>query len=175
MLNNKKHNVHIYNPDYSLQVKIGVKDMDQLFTTKSVSRAQTYMGQLSQELLDECVGTMKMLRVAYQNLKSNPTQTNPSLPQIVDTSFSIKTHTAQGGNILASSLASSLQRHAEQALLEGLSSKTISIMDWHIDSLNLFLKKNIKGYGGDAGEALLRELGKLEPNKPKNSKISTAA
>lgn len=157
--------VEIYDPDFSLQAKIGVPNLDEIFTKDVIKRAQETVEESSVVFLEESSKAMKGLRTAFNDLEKNPTQMNPSLLSVINAAFSIKSKTGQAGNVLASTLAQSLQRHSEQALLEGTPSKMIEILGWHVDSLEIFLKKNIHGYGGEAGEAFLRELSQLQPNR----------
>jgi len=159
----KNNLTRIYEPDYSLKAKIGVEDLNQIFTKEVISKAQEAIENSSAIILNECLKMMIELQKAFIDLENNKTRT--SIQEIIDLSFSIKSKTGQYGNILASNLAKSLQLHAEQMLENKPTNKAINIINWHINSLNLFLEKNIKGYGGKAGEALLREINNLQINK----------
>ena len=163
-----KNTVRIIEPDYSLQVKIGVSNLDTIFTKDIVGRAQHAIEESTDGFLDASSRTLQDLLIAHSDFKQNPSQANPALPRIIETSFTIKSQSSQGGNALASTLAGSLQRHAESILVNDMPENMISLMDWHIDNLKLFLKKKVQGYGGKDGESLLREIGRLPVNRQGN-------
>lgn len=163
-----KSTVRIIEPDYGLQAKIGVSNLDDIFTKDIVARAQHVIEESTSTFLEASSKTLQDLLIAHSNFKQSPTQTNPALASIIEISFMVKSQSSQGGNALASTLAGSLQRHAESILINGGPDKILPLMDWHIENLKLFLKKKVQGYGGKAGESLLREIGRLPVNRQGN-------
>lgn len=163
-----KNAVRIFEPDHSLQAKIGITNLDEIFTKDIVARAQHAIEDATDSFIEASSDTLQKLLVAYSDFRCDPTQKNPALSRMIETAFAIKSQSSQGGNALAATIAGSLQRHAEHVLVNGKAEKMIPLMDWHIDNLKLFLKKKVKGYGGSAGESLLREIGKLPVNRKGN-------
>jgi len=157
--------VRIYEPDKSLHAKIGNVSLDKVFTPEVVSRAQTVIHDSIGDLLAECHKVMRDLTKDYKRFSIKPTKDNPALPLIVEKAFSIKSKSNQGGNILASRIAESLQNHSESVLKNGPDIKTLKLVNWHVQTLDLFLRSKYEGYGGSAGEALMREITNLPANK----------
>lgn len=158
--------VKIYEPDRSLQIKVGTTNLDQVFTKEAIENAQKVIENSSEGFLDECQKLMDDLTSAFDVLKKDPNPTKEELQQVIDNAFSIKSKTGLGGYTLASDLAKSLQLHAEQALEEGFEDKkVVSILEWHVQSLQQFLKMKVKGNGGATGEAILQEIARLAPEQ----------
>ncbi len=167
-MNETEEAIRVYEPDRSLQIKVGVTNLDHVFTSKAISAAQAVIEESAEDFLNDSLELMEDLVVSYQAVLNYPAPVkNPFISKIVDASFSLKTKTGQGGYIMASVLAKSLQLHAEQADVEGLSPRTLEIMGWHIESIQQFLSMKLKGTGGETGDAILRELRRISPSQPK--------
>ena len=167
MINDKdpSEGVKIYAPDRSLQIKIGVQNLDQVFSASSVQTAQNLIEQSSDTFMEESLELMKDLHESFKNLTANPKTENQALAKVIDDAFLIKTKTGVGGYTLISNLAKSLQLNAEGAQKEGLTGKTMEVLGWHVHGLDQFMRLRIKGNGGDLGEAIMNEIMQLPANQ----------
>lgn len=165
MLETDKDKVRIYKPDRSLQIKIGVPNLDQVFTKQSVDSAQKVIEDSSDTFRTESAALMDAIVTYFRILQANPSAARDPLNKIVDAAFRMKSQVGLGGYPLASRLAKSLQQHAEKTLREGLSAHALELLDWHVNSLSQFLKLGLKGDGGPTGEAILKELERICPEE----------
>jgi len=160
--------VKIYAPDRSLQIKIGVPNLDKVFTPAALEAAQSVITNSSDSFLNDGLVQMDALKQAFQALRDNPSQDSAALGKVIDASFAIKTDMGLGGYTLIASLAKSLQLHAEQAKQRGLSAKTMELLKWHLDGVQQCLNLRIKGTGGATGEAILKEIERLDEIRDDN-------
>lgn len=151
--------VKIYAPDTSLQKKIGVRP-DRLFTSQAVSAAQKVIAKLADEFLEESVARLDDLVALNKQMQTTPESALRLMPSMVDAAFSIKAQAGQAGYDLAATLAKSLQLHCEQ-IKNQLSSKDLSLIQWHVVSIGQLLRQKIKGDGGKIGQVILEELKRL--------------
>lgn len=153
-------NVKIFEPDRSLQIKIGVPNLDSVFTSKAIMAAQCLLDESSEALLDDTAVVLDELSLALDDLETARTdhEKKEAIDRIVASSFGLKTKAGQGGYDLLSRLAKSLQLYAEQAQEEGLPEKGLMMIGWFIQSLGQVAKLRIKGDGGMTGQAILMEV-----------------
>lgn len=157
--------VRIHEPDRGLQIKVGMTNLDQVFTPKLVEESQTLIEESAESFWEESLVLMESVKKTIAALQTASGNEGPALKQLVDDAFAIKTKTGIGGYTLITALAKSLQHHAECAQKDGLSAKLMAALKWHIDSMEQFFTLRLKGDGGATGAAIMKELARLEPNQ----------
>lgn len=165
MSESDKDKVRIYRPDHSLQIRIGMPSLDQVFTHRTVEEAQHVIEESSDTLRAESDVLMDAIATYFSLLQANPSAPKDSLNKIIDAAFRLKSQTGLSGYALASRLAKSLQQHAEKTLHDGLTPHALHLLEWHVKSLGQFLKLGLKGDGGPVGKAILQELIRICPEE----------
>ncbi len=174
MQNAVRSDVHILDPDRSLQIKIGVRDLDQVFRAETIKAAEGVIEKSSDRLLSDSLAYLERLQKDYRSLSREPSQRRDLLPKIADTAFRIKAETGMARYTLISEVAKSLQLHAEKAVKDGLYAKNYLILDWHVSSLDHLFSLRVKGVGGPTGEAILQEMRRINP-APEDDVLPAAA
>lgn len=164
---NDTKNVKILPADKSLQRKLGNASLDQILSPAAVSNAQKVIDTSADSFHEECLSDLATLAELAINLKTGTIDGQTALSDIAHTAFSIKSMARIGSFTLAGTIADSLNIFAENRASLATSPSTISIIEWHINSLNKILRSKLQGDGGEVGKLILQEIEKINP-KPKD-------
>ena len=156
----EKNQVKIIAADLSLKKKLGSASLDQIFSAKVVQRAQDVIKESSDEFIKECFDELNNLKQAVNKL-SDEKKSQTAIRDVISSSFSIKAKAAIGGYDLVSTIANSLHLRCEILGSESVVPSSLAIIKWHEDTLGSLLKLGVKGSGGQMGDAILQELGKV--------------
>ena len=157
--------VIIVPPDKSLLQKIGVANLDEVFSSGLINSAQNAITDSAGEFLEEALTDAKTLETLFQDVLQSYTAPPTDLAPMIDCAFAIKTKTGLAGYDLVSTLAKSLQFYCEARTDVVLTQKNIDIIQWHVSTIQQILKLKIQGGGGAMGDAIRAELIKLVPAK----------
>jgi len=152
--------VTILAPDFSLLRKIGGERLDYIVSSTTIQRAENVIIGASNELYSECRVNMREISAIVPFLKANETNTK-IVHKIVSLAFAVKVKSAQGGYDLIAALAKSLLSYCEEKEASSLMPSTITVITWHVDSINELMHHKMRGMGGEVGQAILLEIEKL--------------
>lgn len=158
----EEDDVQIIPADYSLLHKIGVTNLDIIFSVKAAQRAEDVVQAAVDEFYAECVTDGDALKDCVKQLKIAPATLQESLYQVATLAFDMKTKAAQAGYDLVASLAKSLHILCEESENLLPPATMIEIIEWHQNSINRLLTLKLKGNGGPFGQAILAEIEKLQ-------------
>jgi hypothetical protein len=154
--------VKILPPDNSLAKKIGNVDLNKLFSSEAVEKAQTVIVAAASTFMDEAKSAIVELKSLVESFGKSQ-NTGAMMPQIVKKSFFIKTRLGSCGYELVAEIAKSLENYAENLKSSSPSAKDISIIHWHVQSIEMLMQKDIKGSGGAVGDTIKAEMRQLAP------------
>ncbi|MDD5585881.1 MAG: hypothetical protein PHY92_02855 [Alphaproteobacteria bacterium] len=160
-MTDSEDDVKILPPDRALQEKLGGVNLDQLFSPQVVVAAQQVIVQSSDRLLDESVSEMERLERAARALAAAPDKATQVLPEIIASSFSLKSKAGLSGYELVAAVAKSLHLRCEEYGAANLTAANLEMIRWHVESLKRLLPLKVKGLGGPIGEEILAELTKI--------------
>jgi hypothetical protein len=152
--------VQIFPPDKSLLLKIGLQNLDEIFTPQAIKAAEDIIRNSANEFVEEVQADIQTLETAFQNVIDSPSQTKMLTP-IINAAFSITAAAGLAKYDLISALAKSLYLYCEPLNDQPVSAKTREVIAWHVTSIRKMLKLNITGTGGSMGETIMAELKKL--------------
>lgn len=155
--------VKISPPNKTLHHKIGFIKLDSVFTPDLIAEAEKSIKEVGDAFMEESIALLKTMQQANEELQKNPTGKDRYLPIIVESSFSMKSKIGANGYTLIASLAKSMQLFCERMQKAQLNSQGLDIIKWHIASIAVLLKNNLKGDGGEIGKEILAQLKKLAP------------
>jgi two-component system chemotaxis response regulator CheY len=149
-------------PDYELKKKVGrpINTIEIGGENLVLSRSEQAMRELQDAFIDWIAADMTRLRNAFDHLVVEPEYSDYSLDTIRSLAFSIRSRAATFGYTRASEVAS---------LLYGVTGKRFRqkdpyhmlVVQKHIQTLATIFGFNMAGDGGEQGEVLMEELGRL--------------
>lgn len=153
--------VTIYEPDKSLLVRVGVTNLDSIFTPQVIASGQKVIQDSSTQFTEETHRQAEELSQIYAQFKASSSFAFP-IAAVIDLAFSLRACAGLAQYNLIASLAKSLFDYSK-ALMGKVSEKETAVIEWHVVSISQLLALKIKGDGGEMGKAILAEINRLRP------------
>lgn len=146
-------------PGKALKGKIGFDiNMRQIFTKESIAGAQGFIDDNAERYRELALRDIGQLHHTLRNAQQF-NNTERYLSKLDKLAFSIKSHAGTFGYDLGSQVANSLQSICQNPL--DVPQSELIVIEKHIETLHHIFRHDVKGRGGDTGDALMNGLNDL--------------
>lgn len=142
-------------PPSTLQEKVGPPQPGGV-DLEALERAEAVIANLSDQYLDWVREDLKKMVEAFEQLKASGGGDQEKIKLIFQISHDVKGQGGSFGYDLMTTVGNSLCRFIENKT--ALSQSHLNVVKLHIDTLNVIIKQDIQGDGGDMGKKLLTGL-----------------
>lgn len=157
--NNKHPEVTATAPDYALKKKLEDVSIRDAFTEDSIQAAESLIEEKKNNFFDDTAKTIEEMESAFVAVKNN-SDANKNAKRIEYAAHSLKGQAETLGFELLAHASNSLYVFCDKHF-KASQEKQFVVIQKHLDTLELIIRDEMKGDGGEVGAELIASLHKL--------------